>query len=54
MCDIIIKTANSNGTIFVVGNGGSSSISSHVALDFLKALGIRPMITVMKTGLKRL
>ena len=31
------------GTTFVVGNGGSASIASHVAVDFLKALSLRAM-----------
>ncbi len=39
----IIDCSNSNGTIYIVGNGGSASIASHVAIDFLKALGIRAM-----------
>jgi D-sedoheptulose 7-phosphate isomerase len=43
ICKTIIKTANSKGTVIIVGNGGSSSISSHVAVDFLKAVGIRAM-----------
>lgn len=43
ICEIIIETAKSNGTIIIVGNGGSSAISSHVAVDFLKAVGMRAM-----------
>ena len=43
ICKTIIKTANSIGTVIIVGNGGSASISSPVAVDFLKAVGIRAM-----------
>ena len=39
----IIDCSNSKGTTYIVGNGGSASIASHVAIDFLKALGIRAM-----------
>ena len=38
----LIKSCNeNNGKIIIVGNGGSASISSHVAVDFTKACGIR-------------
>lgn len=39
----IIKLHNLKGTVYIVGNGGSASIASHVAVDFLKSLGIRAM-----------
>ena len=39
----IIDCSNSNGTIYIVGNGGSASIASHVDIDFIKALGIKSM-----------
>ena len=39
----IIDCSNSKGTTYIVGNGGSASIATHVAIDFLKALGIRAM-----------
>ena len=39
----IIKIHKLNGTVYIVGNGGSASIASHVAVDFLKSLGIRAM-----------
>lgn len=35
-----IKEAKNNGRIFFIGNGASSSISSHAALDFNKVLGL--------------
>jgi D-sedoheptulose 7-phosphate isomerase len=38
---VIISTAKSNGNVVIVGNGGSAAIASHVAIDFLKAVGIR-------------
>ncbi len=39
---IIINEASSNNKkIIIVGNGGSAAISSHVAVDFTKAAGIR-------------
>ena len=34
----ILSDHKLGGTTFVVGNGGSASIASHVAVDFLKAL----------------
>ena len=39
--DLIKKKRNSNNTIYLVGNGGSSSISSHVSVDFAKVAGIK-------------
>ena len=30
-----------NGKIFIVGNGGSSSIANHVSIDFVKAANIK-------------
>ena len=41
MSNKIISTAKSNRNIIIAGNGGSASISSHVAVDFLKSVGIR-------------
>ena len=37
----LIKSVQSNGSIIIVKNGGSAAITSHVVVDFLKALGIR-------------
>ena len=39
----IVATAESNGTVIIVGNGGSAAIASHATIDFLKAVGIRAM-----------
>ena len=37
---LIKKTSESNNKIFIVGNGGSASIASHVSVDFAKVAGI--------------
>ncbi len=34
--DLIKNISNSNNTIYLVGNGGSASIASHVSTDFAK------------------
>ena len=39
--ELIKKVISSKGKIFIVGNGGSSSIASHVSVDFLKAAKIK-------------
>ena len=39
----IIRIHKLHGTVYIVGNGGSASIASHVAVDFLKSLGIKAM-----------
>jgi D-sedoheptulose 7-phosphate isomerase len=39
--EIINKVKNVGGTVFIVGNGGSAAIASHVAIDFTKAANIR-------------
>ena len=36
----ILSEAN-NGKVFIVGNGGSSSIASHVSVDFAKVANIQ-------------
>ena len=41
--ELIKKKVNSNNTIFIVGNGGSSSIASHVSVDFAKVAGIKSL-----------
>ena len=38
---LIEKCRKNRGKLILVGNGGSASISSHVAIDFTKACGIR-------------
>tara|TARA_B100000989_G_C19446080_1_gene429540 strand:- start:242 stop:799 length:558 start_codon:yes stop_codon:yes gene_type:complete len=41
--ETIINNNNLHGTVYIVGNGGSASIASHVAVDFLKSIGIKAM-----------
>ena len=41
--EIIRKIKRNNNTIYIVGNGGSSSIASHVSVDFTKAAKIKSM-----------
>mgnify|MGYP001258583806 FL=1 len=38
---IVNEASSNNKKIIIVGNGGSGAISSHVAVDFTKAAGIR-------------
>ncbi len=38
---LIKKTQKRNGKIYIVGNGGSASIASHVSVDFAKVARIR-------------
>lgn len=38
---LILQTANAHKKLIVVGNGGSAAMASHVAVDFVKAGGIR-------------
>ena len=35
-CDMIMESTGEGGTVMFIGNGGSSSISSHMAIDFWK------------------
>ncbi len=37
---LIKKTIKNNGKIYIIGNGGSSSIASHVSVDFAKVARI--------------
>lgn len=39
-CSAMIRTGDRGGRIFIVGNGGSAAIASHVAVDITKNLGI--------------
>jgi D-sedoheptulose 7-phosphate isomerase len=39
--NIINEASHNNKKIIIVGNGGSAAISSHVAVDFTKAAGVR-------------
>jgi D-sedoheptulose 7-phosphate isomerase len=38
---IIKKKIESKNTIYIIGNGGSSSIASHVSVDFAKVAGVK-------------
>ena len=37
---IIRKTLNTKSKIYIIGNGGSASIASHVSVDFAKVAGV--------------
>ena len=37
----ILSTITKNGKIYIVGNGGSSSIASHISVDFAKVAKIK-------------
>ena len=37
---LILKCKRNNGKVFIVGNGGSSSIASHVSVDFAKVANV--------------
>tara|TARA_Y100001970_G_scaffold233310_1_gene290784 strand:+ start:1637 stop:2179 length:543 start_codon:yes stop_codon:yes gene_type:complete len=39
--DLILNCKKNNGKIFIVGNGGSSSIANHVSVDFTKVANIK-------------
>ena len=38
---LINKTIKRNGKVYIVGNGGSSSIASHVSVDFAKVAKVK-------------
>ena len=38
--NLIKETVNKKSKIYIVGNGGSSSIASHVSVDFAKVAGV--------------
>jgi len=40
----IVKQASSGGKLLFIGNGGSASIASHMAIDFWKNAGIRALV----------
>ncbi len=39
--NLIKETINNNSKVYIVGNGGSSSIASHVSVDFAKVAGVK-------------
>ena len=38
---LIKKTIKNNGRLYIVGNGGSASIASHVSVDFAKIANVK-------------
>ena len=48
--ELILECKRNNGKVFIVGNGGSSSIASHVSIDFTKAANV-PSQTFNNTNL---
>ena len=38
--ELILKCKRNNGKVFIVGNGGSASIASHVSVDFAKVANV--------------
>ena len=40
---LIKKNIDSNNTIFIVGNGGSASIASHVSVDFARVAKVKSL-----------
>jgi D-sedoheptulose 7-phosphate isomerase len=42
-CALIKERASSEGTLYFIGNGGSSTIASHMATDFWRSSGIRAL-----------
>tara|TARA_B110000014_G_scaffold198672_1_gene147905 strand:+ start:190 stop:738 length:549 start_codon:yes stop_codon:yes gene_type:complete len=38
--ELILECKKNNGKVFIVGNGGSSSIASHVSVDFTKVANV--------------
>ena len=47
---LIDKCRNQGGKVYIVGNGGSSSMASHVSVDFAKVAGV-PSDTFNNTNL---
>ena len=39
--ELILECKKNNGKVYIVGNGGSSSIASHVSVDFAKVANIK-------------
>ena len=40
-CDLLIGLKKSGGSVYLLGNGGSSSVCSHAATDLCKIAGVR-------------
>lgn len=43
VCDSVKESQSQGGICYVIGNGGSAGIASHVASEFLKGLKLRAM-----------
>lgn len=43
LCECLHKAHEQGGTCYIIGNGGSAGIASHIANDCLKALGLRAL-----------
>jgi D-sedoheptulose 7-phosphate isomerase len=43
LADILENCHNAGGTIYLVGNGGSSGVISHASIDFINACKLRAM-----------
>ena len=41
--ELIKKKIKTNNTIYIVGNGGSASIASHVSVDFIKVAKVKSL-----------
>ncbi|MCP4951258.1 MAG: SIS domain-containing protein, partial [Proteobacteria bacterium] len=41
IAQMVVKTDDCNQKTILVGNGGSAAMASHVAVDFVKAAGVR-------------
>jgi len=50
IAEIINRTGKADGTVFIIGNGGSAAIASHAAVDFTKAANI-PATTFNESSL---
>ena len=41
--ELIKKKIKTNNTVYIVGNGGSASIASHVSVDFIKVAKVKSL-----------
>lgn len=44
LCALRRRLIRCSGKVFIIGNGGSSAIASHVAVDFAKVLDLRAVV----------
>jgi len=45
-CRALIRLRQKGGTLYIIGNGGSASLGSHLACDLNKAVTSRPLMKV--------